>query len=181
MSVIIASVIFVLVIILDQLTKYLVVANMTIGQSIDVIPGVFRFTYIRNAGAAFGMLDSERWIFLTLTAVALVFVGYLIIKYRKKLSKLYIVSLSLILGGGFSNMIDRCFFGESFLNGTVIDFLDFCAFPKIWYFIFNVADACVCVGAGIFVVAYIVSEVKAAKAKKAAAEISENTSDGNEN
>ncbi len=174
MSLVISAIIFILVVAIDQLTKYLVVSGMSLGQSIDVIPGIFRFTYIRNQGAAFGMLGSARWILMSLTIVTLIVIVYLLIRYRKKMGMLYNISFSLIVGGGFSNMIDRCFFGESFLNGTVIDFLDFCAFPKIWSYIFNVADACVVVGAFLFVIAYIRSEIIEERKRKKALENIEN-------
>ena len=181
MPIIITSIIFASVIILDQLTKYLVVANMSLGQSVDIIPGILRLTYIRNDGAAFGMLDSARWIFMSLTVIALAGIVYALIKYRKEISKPYTVALALILGGGFSNMIDRCFFGDSFLNGTVIDFIDFCAFPKIWSYIFNVADSCVVIGGAVFVILYIISTVKSSNAKKSESVKSIGTDESSEN
>jgi signal peptidase II len=55
--------------------------------------------------------------------------------------------------------------------GYVIDFIDFCAFPKIWMWVFNIADSCVCIGAGLlalWMILDIVREAKAEKAKKAA-------------
>ncbi|MBQ3792595.1 MAG: signal peptidase II, partial [Clostridia bacterium] len=75
-------------------------------------------------------------------------------------NRLETVSISLILGGGIGNMIDRIF------RGYVVDFLDFCAFPKIWNYVFNVADACVCVGVALLVLALILGEVRNAKEKK---------------
>ena len=62
-------------------------------------------------------------------------------------------------------MIDRLFYGDSFGNGTVVDFLDFCAFPKLWSWIFNVADAFVCVGAAILFVYLLIDIVNEEKNK----------------
>lgn len=157
-----------LVPIVDQVTKWIVVKTMELGQSIEVIPGILNFTYIRNDGAAFGKMDNMRWLFMIFSTVAIIVIAVLMIKYRKKLDGLSMISLSLILSGGFSNMIDRTFYGEEIFNGTVIDFIDFCAFPKIWNYIFNVADSAVVVGTGLLIIAMIISEVKIYKAEKAA-------------
>ena len=93
------------------------------------------------------------------------------------------IAVSMIIGGGIGNMIDRCF-RVGIVDGVerhyVFDFLDFCAFPDLWKWTFNVADAFVCVGAGILLVWCIyafVQESKAEKTKKAleAEEREENT------
>ena len=79
-------------------------------------------------------------------------------------------SLRLIISGAIGNMIDRLFYGETFGNGLVVDFLDFCAFPDLWHWIFNVADAFVVVGAGIvfvYLIGEIIKEGKEEKRKKA--------------
>ena len=148
---------------LDQLTKYLVVSNMALHESIDIIPGVFRFTYIQNDGAAFGSLDNARWVFMILSTVAII--GILIYMFWKKpQNKLMLSALILIVSGGIGNMIDRI------ALGYVIDFLDFCAFPKVWMWVFNVADSFVCIGAGLLIlwlVLDMIREHKAEKAKKA--------------
>ncbi|MBQ3160446.1 MAG: signal peptidase II [Clostridia bacterium] len=66
----------------------------------------------------------------------------------------------MVLGGGIGNMIDRIFYGE------VVDFLDFCAFPELWSWIFNLADSFVCVGVGLLIIYYVLSEIKHYKAEK---------------
>lgn len=148
---------------LDQLTKYLVVSNMALHESIDIIPGVFRFTYIQNDGAAFGSLDNARWVFMVLSIVAII--GILVYMFWKKpQDKLMLSALILIVSGGIGNMIDRI------ALGYVIDFIDFCAFPKIWMWVFNVADSFVCIGAGLLIlwlVLDMIREHKAERAKKA--------------
>lgn len=165
MTAIIISVVLMLVSVgLDQLSKYLVVANMKLYESVDIIPGVLRFTYIQNDGAAFGSMDDKRWIFMVLSTVAII--GILVFMFWKKpQDKLLMSSLILITGGGIGNMIDRV------ALGYVIDFIDFCAFPKIWMWVFNIADSCVCIGAGLlalWMILDMIREAKAEKAKKAA-------------
>ena len=145
---------------LDQLTKYLVVANMSLHESIAVIPGVFNFTYIQNDGAAFGMLDDQRWIFLVLSTVAIIgILGFMF--WKKPQDKLLLASLILIVSGGIGNMIDRI------ALGYVIDFIDFCAFPELWKWVFNVADSFVCVGAGIMILWLILDMIRDYKKEQA--------------
>lgn len=153
------------VIALDQASKWMVMLNMELHESIAVIPGVFRFTYIRNQGSAFGMFSNSRWVFLVLSVVGIAAVIFYLVKFRPK-EKMMWIPLAMIAGGGIANMIDRLFYGESFGNGTVVDFLDFCLFPNLWMWIFNVADAFVCVGAGILFVYLLIDIVREYKAEK---------------
>ena len=145
---------------LDQLTKYLVVSNMALHESIDIIPGVFRFTYIQNDGAAFGSLDNARWVFMVLSTVAIIgILAYMF--WKKPQNKLMLSALILIVSGGIGNMIDRI------ALGYVIDFLDFCAFPKIWMWVFNVADSFVCIGAGLLILWLVLDMIRDYKKEKA--------------
>lgn len=163
-AIIISVVLMAITVILDQVTKFAVVESLALGESVDIIPGVLRFTYVQNDGAAFGSLDDARWVFMILSTVAIVAIlGYLF--WKKPQNKLLLSALIMITGGGIGNMIDRIWLGY------VIDFIDFCAFPKIWMWVFNVADSFVCVGAGLLALWMIldtVKEYKAEKAKKAA-------------
>ena len=149
-------------VLVDQLTKLWTVAALGVGESVDVIPGILRFTYIQNQGAAFGMLSDNRWVFMIISSVAIVALLVYLWKFRPD-SVWACTAISLIIGGGIGNMIDRV------RLEYVIDMIDFCAFPKLWMWIFNFADACVCVGAGIlfvWLVASMILEVKREKAKK---------------
>lgn len=162
---------------LDQISKYLVVINMELYESIDIIPGVFRFTYIQNRGAAFGSMANNRWLFMVLSCVAIVAI-LVYLFWKKPSNKLLLSSIILIVSGGIGNMIDRV------CLGYVIDFLDFCAFPSIWMWVFNVADAFVCIGAGLLALWMILDTIREYKAEKAA-KLSANTEeqqmgDGNE-
>ena len=159
---------------IDQITKAIVRANMTVGETIPIIKDIFHFTYVRNEGAAFGMLSEHRWVFMTLSSLMLVALTILLIIWDKPKPTFY-VGTSMAIGGGIGNMIDRIAYG------AVVDFIDFCAFPEIWHWIFNGADSFVCVGAAILIIYYIsdfvVTSVKTHKvsAEVAAAENLEST------
>ena len=140
----------------DQLTKYLTVKLLALGESFPIIEGVIHFTHWINRGAAFGMLANHRWVFMlisTLLIVALAVYLYL----GKCPNLLYSISISMIIGGGIGNMIDRVYLGY------VIDFIDF---TLIDFAIFNIADSFVCVGAGLLVLALLLDIIKEAKAAK---------------
>jgi signal peptidase II len=160
---IIAGTIFV-----DQITKYAILTNMAEGQSIPIIKNVLHITYVTNDGAAMGMMDNARWIFMTVSVVAIVGITVWICMTYKKMTKLSGVAFSLIIGGGIGNMIDRTFNGDVFGEGVVVDFIDFYAFPSVWMWVFNVADAFVCVGAGLMMLYIVLDTVKEIKAKKQA-------------
>lgn len=129
-------------ILLDQLTKWIVINSMELYESIVFIPKFFSFTYIHNYGAAWGMFSNHRWIFILVTSVALIIMPIILYRYRK-VHFLFNLSLSLFIGGAIGNMIDRIFIGY------VIDFLEF---TFIDFPVFNVADICVVFGAGIMMV-----------------------------
>lgn len=125
----------VLVVVLDRISKLLVVNNLDIGESLEVIPGFFYFTYIRNPGAAFGMLAGKQWFFVIIAFIVVTAIIY----FQKSISKdlkAIRICLGLIGGGALGNLFDRLFIGE------VVDFLDF----RVWSYIFNIADSAIVVG-----------------------------------
>lgn len=126
---------------LDQVTKWLVAKYMELGESIPLWKDVFHLTSHRNRGAAFGILQDQRWLFV----VATIFIVAGIIFYMYKIGKtkpFLSIGLGLILGGALGNFIDRLFFGE------VVDFLHFIL---INFAIFNVADAAITIGVGFVI------------------------------
>ena len=127
----------ILVFIIDQLVKHLVVSTMHLGQSLPVIKGIFHITYVLNPGAAFGMLEHQRWFFI-LVALAAVLLGAAFYKKLQQESFLMRSGAGLLLGGAVGNLADRI------QSGLVVDFLDF----RIWP-VFNIADIAICAGAGI--------------------------------
>ncbi len=143
---------------LDLLTKLLVAGLMSLGQSVTLIPGALKLTYIHNYGAAFGMLSDHRWVFMVISTIAIIGIGvYLFVFCRERM--LLKVGLAMIVCGGIGNMIDRIIYGY------VIDMINICLFP-FWKWIFNVADAYVCVGAGLVILALILDVIKDVKEKK---------------
>ncbi|MBE3554158.1 MAG: signal peptidase II [Thermicanus sp.] len=128
-----------LVFLLDQGSKWMVVHFMNEGDTIPLWPGVFHITSHRNAGAAFGILQNQRGLFLLITVV--VVVGIVAVLWRLKgKNPLLSVALSLVLGGALGNFLDRLVAGE------VVDFLDF---RLIHYPIFNLADSSIVIGVGL--------------------------------
>ena len=152
---------------LDQLTKWLVTKYMYMYQSIPLIKDFLHITYTTNDGAAFGMMDGQRWIFILISILAILgFTAYLYLGHAENM--LYGVSIAMVISGGIGNMIDRWGFGF-YVNpttgmGEVVDFIDFCG---IWNAVFNGADSFVCVGAGMLILALVIDLVKEFKAEKA--------------
>ena len=144
---------------LDQISKYLIVLYMDLYQSVEIIPGVFNFTYIRNEGAAFGSLSESRWVFMILSSIMIAAI-LVYMFWKKPQSKLLLWSLSLIVSGGIGNMIDRI------RLEYVIDFLDFCAFPNLWKWTFNIADSFVVIGAGMMILWMILDMVQGREGKE---------------
>ncbi len=133
-------------IILDQITKHIALTDLKPIGSHPFIPGLVEFNYTTNPGVAFGMLEGKRWIFIPISSIAIIAVVFILVYYRKKLSPLLSIALSMIAGGGVGNQIDRI------VRGEVIDFLNF---QFIDFPIFNVADCFVTVGcvlAGIAII-----------------------------
>jgi signal peptidase II len=133
---------------IDQLTKALIARSILFQSSKSIIPGFFNLTHIRNRGAIFGFFShsESRILFIFLTLVSLVALGLVIYYFFKTPSsqRFMKISLSVILAGALGNLIDRVF------RGYVIDFLDF--HIKNWHWpSFNVADACITVGAFLLI------------------------------
>ena len=123
-----------LVVIFDQLTKYYVVENFYLGESVPVIENIFHWTYILNPGAAFGMLEGSRWFFVVIAVGVLGGIWYM----KDEINEggwMMQYGAALFGGGAIGNLIDRT------RSGLVIDFFDF----RIWP-VFNVADIAICVG-----------------------------------
>lgn len=140
-----AAVITAVAVLLDQVSKSIVVNGLPLYGEARFIPGVLSFYHTRNTGAAFSMLSDRRWVFMLLSCVAIVAITVMLYFWRSR-HVLLTVSLSMILGGGIGNMIDRI------VNGYVTDFfrVDFVDFA-----VFNVADSFITVGAvllGVYII-----------------------------
>lgn len=142
------------IIVIDQVTKVYIMQTMRLHESIVVIPNLFSITYIRNPGAAFGILSgssgSFRFIFFGLTSLfALGLLGTILLRMPKD-DWMGQISVVAILGGAIGNLLDRLRYGE------VIDFLDFYIEGYHWP-AFNVADSAITVGV-IFLILHFAFE-----------------------
>ena len=140
----IVFVLIALVLVLDQLTKWLVLTHFLLGESYDVIDGIFSITYIENKGAAFGLGEGNAFVFILVA----VLVSVIMIYYYKKQEKNFWLSLgvSLILSGAWGNLIDRV------MKSSVTDMFNFHIWP-----VFNIADIAVCLGC-LFLIIYVFKE-----------------------
>jgi signal peptidase II len=138
----IISIISILIVLLDQLSKYFV--RVYVNNPITVIKDMFDIRYTSNTGAGFSILQGNN---VMLIIITLIILGGFIYYYKRiPGDKRVTIPIGLILGGGIGNLIDRILFGY------VIDFIDF----KVWP-IFNIADSAITVGAIILVV-YLVKK-----------------------
>ena len=157
MTYILAGTVAVLMLFLDQLTKSLVVSNLTLYCTPEpIIPGIINLTYIHNRGGAWGVLSSNRAVLLCVTALVMIVCAVILIKFCRKRPLLF-WAISLVLSGGVGNMSDRIF-----RDGNVVDFLQF----GFWtdFPIFNVADIAVCVGCGLLILYFIIDTINDKKA-----------------
>jgi len=134
------------VVVLDQITKWFVLQHMYLHQSIPLIDGVLSLTYIRNSGAAFGLFADLPWairvpLLVTVSVGALVVLVF-ILRSLQPHERALRAALAGVLGGAIGNLIDRVRFGE------VVDFVDVYWRDYHWP-AFNVADSCITVGIGV--------------------------------
>ena len=148
MIVILAIVLMVLV---DQAVKYWALTELSVQGSIPLVDGVFHLTYVENRGAAFGILQDQRWLFLLMTPVILAVLAYLLHKQYSR-TRIGRLSLYLIAAGAVGNLIDRAW------HGFVVDLFDF---RLIHFPVFNVADIYVVVGVLLFFYYYLIQHDKA--------------------
>lgn len=128
----------------DQLFKMLVVQNVKPVGKIAVIPGIFDLFYLENRGAAFGMLQNQKWFFVLVTGTITLFIIFALFRYNNHEFFSYAASV-LIIGGGIGNLIDRV------RLSYVVDYLSFSFFPPI----FNFADCCVTVGTVCLIIHFL--------------------------
>lgn len=145
-----------MIIVTDQFTKMAIMQHMRLHESIPIVPNLFSLTYIRNPGAAFGLLAGSsngfRMVFFGITSLfALALLGTILFRMPEK-DWVGQLSIAGILGGAIGNLLDRLRFGE------VIDFLDVYIENYHWP-AFNVADSAITVGV-TFLIVHFASEKK---------------------
>ncbi|OGQ34011.1 MAG: signal peptidase II [Deltaproteobacteria bacterium RIFCSPHIGHO2_12_FULL_43_9] len=142
------------IVILDQISKFLIVTNLQLGEHIVVIQNFFHITRNHNTGAAFGILRNAPDILrLTLLLSLPIIAVVIILNILKTVSdKWRVTALALIMGGAVGNFIDRLRLQH------VVDFLDF--FYQQWHYpAFNIADSSICVGFGMWLI-YLIRQTK---------------------
>jgi signal peptidase II len=137
-------------ILLDQLTKWLVQVNIPYGAEVPIIPGFFSLVHVSNTGAAFSIFQGNNLFFIALAVTALLVVLFWLVRdelmknrREQRLSVGSQVALCLFAAGITGNLLDRV------LKGSVVDFLHFYIQQYAWPS-FNVADSCICIAAALF-------------------------------
>ncbi|ATH65487.1 MULTISPECIES: signal peptidase II [Staphylococcus] len=137
----------IVILILDQITKYIITKTMQIGDSFELIPNFLNITSHRNSGAAWGILSGKMAFFYIITVVILIVLIVFYIKEAKH-NLLMQVAISLLFAGALGNFIDRV------LNGEVVDFVDTYIFSYNFP-IFNVADSSLTIGVLLIIIALL--------------------------
>lgn len=145
------------ILIADQLVKYLVAANYELFYTTPIIKGLLEFCYLRNDGAAMGMLSGNRVFLIALPAVMII--AILFFEFSGKIKSSFLMwALSLVVGGGIGNLIDRIRFGY------VVDFI---RFPVSFFnYSFNIADCAVTIGAAMMIIYLIIDIFRSNKSDK---------------
>lgn len=138
-------VIFILVI--DQITKWIIASSMKIGDSYEVIPNFLNITSHRNNGAAWGILSGKMFFFYIITVIILIILVLFFIK-EAKYNLFMQLAVSLLFAGALGNFIDRLF------NGEVVDFIDTNIFGYDFP-IFNIADSSLTIGVILIIIALL--------------------------
>lgn len=143
------SLVIATIILVDQFSKGAIQSNFQLGESIEIIPGFFNFTYVRNSGAAFGFgAGAHDWFRIVMFLMLPVFACFwlLFLMWQERKGCVYLASAyALILAGAIGNLIDR------FTLRYVVDFLDF-HFGGWHFWTFNVADSAITIGGGLLVI-----------------------------
>ncbi len=139
--------------VLDQLSKSMLVSKVAVFESVPVIPGFFSLTHVRNTGGIFGIFNASahRWIPYVLTALTLVALSFVVAYFLRTppSEKLLRTSLAIIMAGAVGNLLDRV------LRGYVVDFLDVHVRGFTWP-TFNVADSCISIGAVLLIFTFFI-------------------------
>ena len=135
----------------DQLIKLWALRVLRPMGTMEFLPGILRWTYVENRGAAFGIFAGQRWI-LSLVSLLVVAACFWLLWKKKFSSRMENICIALIAAGGMGNLIDRV------LRGFVVDYIDINELFS--YPMFNLADCCVVVGAVMFAVLSFLSDRK---------------------
>lgn len=138
---------FLILLIIDQYSKFIVHGTLYVGDTIPIIDNFFNLTYVQNRGVAFGLFQGKIDIVSILALIAIGLILFYFCKNFKKISFLERIAYTMIFSGAVGNMIDRLF------RGFVIDMLDF---RGIWSFIFNFADVWINIGVILIIIEHLI-------------------------
>ena len=138
---------FLILLIIDQYSKFIVHGTLNVGDTIPIIDNFFNLTYVQNKGVAFGLFQGKIDIVSILALIAIGLILFYFCKNFKKISFLERIAYTMIFSGAVGNMIDRLF------RGFVIDMLDF---RGIWSFIFNFADVWINIGVILIIIEHLI-------------------------
>ncbi len=128
---------------IDQWVKWLSTENLTEGEPVRILGGLFYLSLLRNSGAAFSLGSDYTWVFPLITFVVVGWITYMATRLR---SVPWGIALGLVLGGALGNLIDRLFRAPGFLHGHVVDMLSAFGPYGEKFAVFNIADSCLTVG-----------------------------------
>ncbi len=172
----------ILLYVIDIVSKNIVVANRAniyggLNGGIDIIPGVLGINYVINdtfmMGISFGSALANRIVYIVIAFIALGVLGFILVKYWKRLNSFYKATLFMIAAGALGNLTDRIFYSAEYLGYLrdgelvqgVVDWIDFYPFSW-WPYNFNIADASIVVAAFMLIIYLIVGEIIDYRKKK---------------
>src|SRR5690554_4157440 len=133
-----------LIILADQVTKYLSVVYLMDKRPVVLIENLLELHFVKNYGAAFGILQNQRFFFITITSIVLIGMSFYMIKNKNKLTRVAQLAMGFLLGGALGNLIDRI------RLGYVVDFIK--VDLRIYDFpVFNIADIFIVIGTGLLI------------------------------
>lgn len=145
----------ILVLLIDQITKVIVMNNMNVGQEIKIMKNFFSLIYLTNTGAAFSTFENQRLFIIIISLFCTALIVSLMQK-EKNMTKLKVLSFGILIGGMFSNLIDRVFYKH------VVDFISF-TFFSYKFPIFNIADIGITVGVFLYLIINLKEEILSKK------------------
>lgn len=129
----------------DQLTKYLIVENLRVGERIPVLGELLQVHFVKNSGAAFSLASGSTWFFSIVASGVAIFIVW----YARRIRSMgWAILFGMLLGGTLGNLTDRLFREPSFGLGHVVDFIQVWGFPAI----FNIADSFIVASMGLFII-----------------------------
>lgn len=130
----------VIIVIFDQLTKFFAIKYLLSSNARVIIPNFFKLIYVENYGAAFGILQNRKWLFIIITIAIIIYISIFMAKNYHRMNAFTRIGVGMLFGGAIGNFIDRV------RLGYVVDFISFRLFKKYDFPVFNIADIFIVIG-----------------------------------